>query len=94
MGAGAVSETGESTASINRRSDDEAWPVVLSALQDGATLFVHRKIDRAAVDGLEWRDPRSGRTITRSRALRLEREGVLYAIGVDRYALRPGWPNQ
>jgi hypothetical protein len=81
------SETGESSASINKRSDREAWPAVLSALRDGAVLRVHHKIRRVAVEGIQSRDPRSGRTISYSFTRRLEREGVIEPCGVDRYQL-------
>lgn len=87
-------ETGESTASIIRRDDDQAWPAVLSALQNGATLRVHHKIRRVGVEGLPERDRRNGRTISFARVRRMEREGVIEPCGVDRYRLRDGGVGQ
>ena len=84
-----MSDTGESTISINKRADKQAWPAVLSALRAGATLRVHHKIRRVAVEGLDEMDPRQGRTVTFSLVRRLEREGTLQPCGVDRYMLVP-----
>lgn len=82
-----MSESGESTTSIIRRGDDEAWPAVRSALEAGGWLRVHHRIERAAVEGLAEKDLRSGRTISSTRVRRLEREGVLERCGVDVYTL-------
>lgn len=83
-------EAGESTASINRRRDDEAWPGILDAMRRGAILRWHAKIRRVAA---EWPDgsaaecPR-GRSLSQAAVRRLERDGVIEICGVDRYRLR------
>ena len=80
-----MSETGESTAAINRRADDEAWPRVRAALLEGATLWRPPKLDRFHID--RGRGTPGGGSLGRARVRRLEAEGILEHVGVDRYAL-------
>lgn len=84
-GAGvSAPETGESTASIIARGDDADWPHVKAALEAGATLLRPSRLDRYYVA----RDLAIGsRSLSKTRVKRLEREGVLVHVGVDRYAL-------
>lgn len=82
------SETGESTASINRRGDDEAWPRVEAALRDGATLYRPPKLDRYYLDFGEG--PAGNGSLTPARVRKLEGEGVLEQVGEYRYALAKG----
>jgi len=77
-------DTGESSASINRRADDAAWPFVRAELESGATLLRIPKLRRAYPD--RGNGP-YGRGLNDVRVRKLEREGILRHIGVDRYAL-------
>jgi hypothetical protein len=77
-------ETGESTASINRRADDEAWPRVRDELASGATLLRVPRLRKAYPD--KGHGP-YGSGITDARLRKLERERVLRHVGVDRYEL-------
>lgn len=79
-------ETGESVRSINKRGDDLVQDRVLSALRRGAVLIIHRKINRAVVEGIDDRDRDYGITLSLTRVRRLEKEGYLEHIGVDKYA--------
>ncbi len=81
------SEAGESVQAINKRSDDDAMKDVISALNEGARLRVHTKIRKAAIEGLPDKDIRNGRSITITRLKRLEKEGVIREIAMDRYAM-------
>lgn len=81
------SETGESSATINVRSDDNAWPRVLSALQSGATLFRPAKLTRYFTKCQDDLDPNDGVGISATRVKKLEQAGILIRIGVDRYSL-------
>lgn len=81
------SEVGESVQAINKRSDDRAMKDVMSALNEGARLRVHTKIRKAAIEGLPDKDTRNGRCITITRLRRLEKEGVIREIAMDRYAM-------
>ncbi len=85
----AMNDAGESPQVISRRQDDDAMKIVISALQDGAHLRMHTKVRRAAVEGLPDKDARNGRTISATRCKRLEREGVLKEVAMDRYAMHP-----
>jgi hypothetical protein len=78
-------ETGESSARINRRSDDAAWPSLLLELEAGATLLHIPKLKRAYAD--KGQGP-YGAGVTATYVRKLEREGVIKFVGVDRYALR------
>lgn len=77
-------DTGESSASINRRSDDEAWPHVRAELETGATLLRIPKLRRAYPDR---GDGPYGRGLNDARVRKLEREGIIQFVGVDRYSL-------
>ncbi len=81
---GGRNETGETTAAIIARGDDRAWPEVLAALRSGATLLRVPKLRTAYPD--RGQGP-SGSGISDTRVRKLEREGVLQHVGVDRYAL-------
>ncbi len=80
-------EVGESTASINARCDDNAWPRVLSALQSGATLFRPVKLKNYYTMCHDELHPNNGIGISATRVRKLEQAGLLIRIGVDRYAL-------
>lgn len=77
-------DTGETTAAINRRADDDSWKQILPRLEAGATLV--------RVSGLRryYVDPGSGPEgpgLSEFGVRRLERQGVLKYVGVDRYGL-------
>ena len=82
-----VSDVGESTASIKSRSDDSAWPRVLSALQSGATLYRPVKLTRYFTQCKDDRDPNDGIGLSATRVKKLELAGILIRAGVDRYVL-------
>ncbi|MAM87527.1 MAG: hypothetical protein CME36_09505 [unclassified Hahellaceae] len=77
----------ESVLGINRRQDDSVHAEVLSALQDGATLRIHPKIRRAAVEGLDEKDLRNGRTVTLAYIHRLQKQGLLMEVAMYKYRL-------
>lgn len=77
-------DTGETSAEINARGDDRAWPWIVKELEDGATLVRVPKLRRAYPD--QGRGP-YGQGITETRLRRLEQTGIVRHIGVDRYAL-------
>ncbi len=79
-------DAGESVTAINRRSDDSVEPRILSALNRGAFLIVHRKINRAVVENVHEKDPDYGITISLTRVRNLEKQGHLKQIGIDKYA--------
>lgn len=78
-------DTGESSASINKRMDDWQMPLVLEALQSGATLFRPHRLKNYYVDRGDG--PGSG-CLSATRVKALEASGQLVCVGVDRYALR------
>lgn len=80
-------DTGESTASINRRQDERAWPDIESALRDGATLYRPPRLRDFYTRGLNPKDRREGRCLSAARVRRLVNEGVLMRVGVDEYGL-------
>lgn len=82
-----TSETGESSASINSRSDDNAWSRVVSALQSGATLFRPAKLTRYYTKCHDDCDPNEGIGISATRVKKLDQAGALIRVGVDKYAL-------
>lgn len=82
-----ASETGESTRAIVSRGDDAAWPTVKVELETGATLLRVPKLRRAYPDRGAGA---YGSGISDARLRKLEREGVLRHVGVDRYALSGG----
>lgn len=78
-----VAETGESSASINARTDDKNMPKIIAALRDGALLYqpksgfnyyVRRGSD---LDGMVSLSP--------SRVKKLERQGFLRLVGEKTY---------
>lgn len=81
-----MDETGESVRSINKRSDDMVQNRVLDALSSGAYLIVHRKINRAVVEGIDDRSENYGVTVSLTRVRKLEKDGVITQVGVDKYA--------
>lgn len=87
-----MSETGETTASVNRRLDDMAWPKVLGLLRAGAVLFRPSGMR----DYYTWpAHPGAGyvyaECLTASGVKRRATDGVLISSGVDRYSLNPEW---
>lgn len=78
------SDVGESTRSIIARGDDEAWPRIRQELEAGATLLRVPKLRRAYADKA---DGPYGPGISDTRVRKLEREGVIRHVGVDRYSL-------
>lgn len=82
-------DTGESAASIRRRSDNANWPKAREALrQPGVTLFRPPRLRDyfcLAADGTSFNC-----SLTPARIKKLEKEGVLRHVGVDRYALAEG----
>src|SRR5690554_3485355 len=87
-----MSDTGESTAAINRRMDDATWPTVLGQLGSGAILFrpsgMRDYYTWPARPGAEYVEATG---LTAARVKRLATDGVLINIGVDRYGLNPDW---
>lgn len=78
-------DTGDSAASIYRRSDDESWQKIEAALREpGVTLRYVPKLGRAYID--RGAGP-CEHGITRTRVRKLEQQGVLRFVGVDRYTL-------
>ena len=87
-----MSDTGESTASVNRRLDEMAWPRVLGLLRTGAVLFRPSGMR----DYYTWpAHPGAGyvyaECLTASGVKRRATEGTLISSGVDRYSLNPEW---
>jgi hypothetical protein len=77
-------ETGESTASIKRRRDDEAWPRIREQLVGGAHLrYVQRLgiVDLASAATHYW----GPRTISRERLAELINSGELTEVSINRY---------
>ncbi|WP_295805889.1 hypothetical protein [uncultured Nitratireductor sp.] len=81
-------ETGENTASINRRRDFAEWPTVLAALREGASIVRPPRLDRYFID--RGQGPGGG-SLSATYVRKLEAEGVLELIGVHRYALPAQW---
>ena len=77
-----ANETGESTASINRRADDAAWPEIEKQLRAGELLTKPPRLK-------DYFTSKSGRRLSQARVYKLEKEGVLELIGVHIYAIRP-----
>lgn len=81
-----VCDTGESTASINRRADNQAWPRVRAALIKGAELRRPQGLRRYYLYMKTSPSPMPG-SLSETRVKTLERCGVLKRAGVDIYAL-------
>ncbi len=83
-----ANETGESSASIERRSDVEGWARAKSAMEQGGVLHRPHRLNVFYV-----RDRRgeyvSGTRITRTGIRRLEGAGEIVLAGVDSYMLTP-----
>lgn len=85
-------ETGESTASINRRSDDENWPRARMAMeQSGCILHRPRKLD-VYVARKPDRDYVPGTSLTIAAIRRHEASGEIIHAGVDTYILNRAVP--
>lgn len=82
-------DIGESSASIRAREDREKWPRVREALHQGATLYRPAKLKDYYTHCRDDRDPLHGLGITAALVKRLETQGVLRIVGVDRYGLVP-----
>ena len=84
-------ETGESTATINKRMDDRAVSDVLRGLREGGRLY---RPARLRVFYLQMQDPHHplhhNRSLTGARVKRLVQQGVLRQTGVDTYGLAGG----
>ncbi len=87
-----MSDTGESTASVNRRLDEMSWPKVLGLLRAGAVLFrpsgMRDYYTWPAHPGAGYVE---GHCLTASGVKRRATDGVLISSGVDRYSLNPDW---
>lgn len=84
-----MNETGESTASILRRDDANAWPRVYCALRDGATLYRPTGLSKYYTRCKDPRDPDDGIGIS-ARFVKEQAEfGLLIRCGVDEYQLNP-----
>lgn len=82
----------ESAATINKRSDDEAMSDIITALKAGGRLKLHRKINKAVIEGLPENHPsmswQKNKLITISRARKLEKDGIITQSGIDQYMLK------
>jgi len=67
--------------------DRDALADVLGALRDGASLVIDRRCGRATLEGVHFRDPRAGLSVSVECAERLAEAGVLRQSGSDRYRL-------
>ena len=76
----------ETTRSINLRADAEYWPAIESALESGATLYRPSGLSRYFVVDRYDNSLNTG-GLSPASVKRLEREGVLVCVGVDRYGL-------
>ena len=83
-------DAGESSAAITARGDDYSWPKIEPELKTGATLLRVPKLRRGYAD--KGHGP-YGAGISDNRIRRLEREGVIKQIGVDRYTLASASPE-
>lgn len=83
----------ESAAYINKRIDDNAMNDIIEALKSGGRLKLHRKINKAVIEGLPENHPcmtiKKNKLITISRARKLERIGLIVQSGIDQYMLNP-----
>ena len=80
-------EAGESTASIRKRADLEAWPRVLEALETGGVLYRPQKLDRFFTQCVALSDRNNGIGISQQYVKKLIEAGVLVRVGVDTYSL-------
>ncbi|MEX2450931.1 MAG: hypothetical protein WD407_08765 [Rhodospirillales bacterium] len=80
-----MNNTGESTASINKRVDDESWPAVKEGLEKRMTLWKPPRLANYYLD--RGNGDYGGGCLSPARVRKLEAEGVLVHVGVCRYAL-------
>lgn len=79
-----INETGESTASIVKRRDDQEMPRVMEALDEGAVLWQPRSgYDYYVRKGGEFG---SFGALSQARIRKLEKDGVIELVGVKTYA--------
>lgn len=84
------SDTGESTASINARSDAEAWPSIAAGLCEGGHLVLERVIGKLAfVPVGDERHHKGARILTLAFGRRLVDQGLIEPSGIDRYEAAP-----
>lgn len=75
-----AADTGETTAAINSRRDNEAWQRLLPELRRGALIArPTAKLRSYYVDGMGGFQP--------SFIRRLERDGLIRLVGVETYQL-------
>lgn len=81
----------DSSQAVNKRSDDSSEVKALVALQKpGATLFKPAKIDNYYVFTKDPADAdNESHRLTATRIKRLEADGTIINVGVNRYALNP-----
>jgi len=79
-----MDDTGESSASINRRADDEAWGRMIDGLRAGGHMRRIPKLRKTflIIDG----EPSRG-GISDSRLRKMLREHQVVEIGLDTFAL-------
>ncbi len=81
-------DVGESTASINRRSDDETWPRTKAALEhSGCILHRPPRLDRYYARGKNG-EYFSFTGLSKAAIRRLETEGQIEHAGFDTYILK------
>ena len=86
-----ATDTGESTAAINRRADVNAWPQVCVALMAGAVLVRPAKLTRYFTQCKDDHDINNGVGISASFVKELESTGTITRVGVDTYAIGDNW---
>lgn len=83
----------EGAAATSKRMDDNALNDIMEALRAGGRLKLHRKINKAVIEGLPENHPsmswRKNKLISISRARKLEKDGVITQSGIDQYMLTP-----
>lgn len=82
-------DAGESSASIRARHDEHRWPQVRAALENGATIYRPTGLRDFYTQCRDDRDALHGLGVSHVLVKRLEAEGVLRVVGVDRYGLVP-----
>jgi len=75
----APTETGESSAAIYSRMDDDTWAKLLPMLQAGKKLVRPSRSRSYYIDG--------DGGLSATRVKKLQQEGVIRLVGVDTYAL-------
>ena len=83
-----MTETGESSAAIIRRMDERSWADIRAALLAGATLIRPTRMRAYDTDEQNLPGGTLGRkSLSATRVKKLEAEGILRQVGVDRYGL-------